>query len=268
MPFALLKSLTDTQVLLVYPLLACCVLFLLTMLFRRFRKPLGLNDYDSDIVDTATQNTMSGAYVVLGFVLVLAMTTVSDLENSVSQEATAIKTLERLLVMDTSPKALETREHLIKYTESVLTDEWPGLSAGKINQQTSDDLKQIFLSLDTFDPKTPKDTVLYEKILDAANKTAELRNSRNFNVQSNLPVTFYIVSFVSLLGVIIICALRLVEATPMRSMALVVQIIMLTLMFSAIVIIDLPYVGETVTSPDAIHSALNSMKSRAIPVTQ
>lgn len=266
MPFSFLKSLTDTQVLLIYPLLACCVLFLMTLAFRRFRECLGLADYDTDVVDTATQNTMSGAYVVLGFVLVLAMTTVSDLENSVSQEATAIKTMERLLVLDTSPAALKARDHLIGYTESILVDEWPGLSEGKVSPQTSAELKQVFLSLDAFNPKTPKDTVLYEKILDAANKTAELRNARNYSVQSTLPETFYIVSFISLLGVIIICSLRLIEATPMRSMALVVQIIMLTLMFSAIVIIDLPYIGETVTSPDAIDAALSSMKARVLPV--
>ena len=93
MIFTFLKSLTDGQVLLFYPLAACAVLLILTLAFRRFRVQLGLRHYDSDIVDTATQNTMSGAYVVLGFVLVLAMTAVSDLENSVTQEATAIKSL-------------------------------------------------------------------------------------------------------------------------------------------------------------------------------
>jgi len=266
MPFSLFKALTDAQVLFLYPLLACCILFLTTLLFRRLRNRLGLTDYDGDIVDTATQNTMSGAYVVLGFVLVLAMTTVSELESNVSQEATAIKSLERLLVMDSSSAALEARKYLIGYTESVLSDEWPGLSEGKVNVETSDQLKKVFLSLDAIEPKTPKDTVLYEKIIDAANKTAELRNVRNFSVQSTLPETFYIVSFVSLLGVIIICSLRLIEATPMRSLALIVQIVMLTLMFSAIVIIDLPYIGETVTSPDAIDAALNSMKMRTLPV--
>lgn len=264
MLFTFLKSLTDGQVLLFYPLAACAVLLVLTMVFRRYRAQLGLGHYDSDIVDTATQNTMSGAYVVLGFVLVLAMTAVSDLENSVTQEATAIKSLERLLVLDTSKPALEARGNLIAYTESIIADEWPGLSEGKISPKTSAYLKALFISLDSFNPKTPKDTVLYEKIIDTANKTAELRNSRNYNVQSNLPEIFYLVSFVSLLGVIIICALRLIEATPMRSISLTVQIIMLTLMFSAIVITDLPYIGETVTSPDAIQSALNSMKSRVI----
>lgn len=264
MSYTLLTSLTDQQVLFFYPLAACTVLLLLSLIFHRFRKQLRLSHYDTDILDPATQNTMSGAYVVLGFVLVLSMTAVSDLENSVTQEATAIKSLERLLVLDTSKPALEARQNLIAYTESILVDEWPGLSEGHANPKTSAHLKAVFLSLDSFNPKTLKDTVLYEKILDTANKTAELRNSRNYNVQSNLPEIFYLVSFVSLLGVIIICALRLIEATPMRSIALTVQIIMLTLMFSAIVITDLPYIGETVTSPDAIQSALTSMKSRVI----
>ena len=266
MYFPFIKSLSDAQVLFLYPLAACCSLFILTLFFRQFRSHLGLKAYDSDVVDTATQNTMSGAYVVLGFVLVLAMTAVSDLDNSVSQEATAIKSLERLLVMDGSHPALVTRENLLVYTQSVLADEWPGLSEGKANLKTSAALKNVFLSLDTFNPKSAKETVLYGKILDLADKTAELRNSRIYSIQSNLPDTFYLVSLISLLGVLIICALRLIEATPMRSIALTVQVIMLTLMFSAIVIIDLPYLGETVTSPDAIQIALDSMKARVLPI--
>lgn len=262
MVFTLLKSLSDTQVLFLFPVAACFLMLLLSVVFRRFRRHLGLQDYDSDVVDTATQNTMSGAYVVLGFVLVLAMTTVSDLDSNVSEEAASIKSLERLLVLEGSTAALETRQHLIAYTESVLADEWPELKDGHGSTKTSLAIRNVFLSLNALDPKTPKDKVLYEKILDAADKTAELRNSRIYSVQSNLPGTFYLVSLISLLGVTIICALRLIEATPMRFISLTVQVTMLTLMFSAIVIIDLPYLGDTVTSPDTIEMALDSMKNR------
>ncbi len=266
MYFSFLKTLSDSQVLLLFPAIACVVLLLLSFLFRHFRKPLGLKAYDADVLDTATQNTMSGAYVVLGFVLVLAMTTVSDLDSNVSQEATAIKGVERLLVLEGSTSALNSRQQLITYTQSILTDEWPELKDGHGSTVTSAALNDFFMSLDKINPSSPKDTVLYAKILDAAGKTAELRNSRIYSIQSNLPGTFYLVSLVSLLGVMIICALRLVEATPMRCISLFVQIIMLTLMFSAIVIIDLPYLGDTVTSPDAIEMALDSIVKRTLPI--
>lgn len=264
MYISLLKTLSDTQVLIFFPLMACCLLFLVALIFRHFRKTLGLAHYDCDVIDTATQNTMSGAYVVLGFVLVLAMTTVSDLDSSVSQEATAIKGLERLLLLDGSNQSIQSRAQLIAYTESLIKDEWPDLKDGHGNTKTSAALKNLFVSLDSFNPKTPKESILYEKILTLAAKTAELRNSRIYNIQSNLPGTFYLVSLISLLGVIIIGALRLVESTPMRFIALITQIITLTLMFSAIVIIDLPYLGDTVTSPETIQTALESMKAHPL----
>lgn len=265
MYFTFLKTLSDAQVLILFPAIACGALLLLTYSFRRFRKLFGLNEYDQDVVDTATQNTMSGAYVVLGFVLVLAMTTVSDLDSNVSQEATAIKSVERLLVLEGSTSAIAARQQLITYTQSILQDEWPELKHGHGSTVTSAALKDFFMSLDKINPRSPKDTVLYAKILDAAGKSAELRNSRIYSIQSNLPGTFYLVSLVSLLGVTIICALRLLEATPMRCISLFVQIIMLTLMFSAIVIIDLPYLGDTVTSPGAIELAIESMVKRTLP---
>lgn len=259
-----LKSLSDAQVLILMPAAACMLLWILTAVFRRFQKHLRLVEYDSDILDTATQNTMSGAYVVLGFVLVLAMTTVSDLDSAVSKEATAIKSLERLLVLDGSTGAMRTRDLLVAYGGSLVKDEWPVLKEGRGSLPTSDALQKLFLSLDELSPTSAKDAVLYSKILEQADKVAELRNSRILNVQSNLPGIFYTVSLVSMLGVIVIAALRLIEATPIRSLALVVQLIMLTLMLSAIVIMDLPYLGDTVSSPDAIETALRSIQSRVI----
>lgn len=259
-----LKPFSDTQIIILMPLAACLLLGILAIVFRRFQKHLRLVEYDSDILDTATQNTMSGAYVILGFVLVLAMTTVADLDSAVSKEATAIKSLERLLVLDGGKATMASRDLLIAYTRSVIKDEWPILKNGHGNPETSDALQKLFLSMDAIEPTSPKDTVLYSKIIEQADKVAELRNARILNVQSYLPNVFYIVSLVSLLGVIVIAALRLIEATTIRSVALATQVIMLTLLFSAIMIIDLPYLGDTVTSPDALETALESIVNRKV----
>lgn len=259
-----LKSFSDTQLLVAIPAAACMLLWITAVIFRRFQRHLRLVQYDGDILDTATQNTMSGAYVVLGFVLVLAMTTVSDLDSAVSKEATSIKSLERLLVLDGSPNAMRTRELLVGYTSSLIRDEWPVLKDGRGSPVTSDALQELFLSLDQLAPTSTKAAVLYSKVIEQADRVAELRNSRILSVQSNLPGIFYTVSLLSVMGVIIIAALRLIESTPIRALALVTQLIMLTLMFGAIVILDLPYLGDTVSSPDALQTALQSIIDRKI----
>lgn len=260
--YSFFKTLTDTEIFILLPLSACLALFIITLILRRFRFTLFSNHYDADILDTATQNTMSGAYVVLGFVLVLAMTTLSDMDSKISQEATAIRSLERLLILEGTPQSNAARKQLMNYVSSVLNDEWPALKNGQPNEKTAGAMKDFFSSLDNIDPKTAKDVMIYSKILDKADEVAQLRNARMFSVQNNLPSTFYHVSLLSLLGVLIISALRLLEATTMRVIALTTQIAILTVMFSAVVIIDLPYLGDTTISPEAIVLVHESMKTR------
>jgi hypothetical protein len=253
------RFLSDKTLLFLFPILACFTLYLITYLLRRYRKYIGLESYDSEILDTATQNTMSGAYVVLGFVLVLAMTTVSELESGVAKEAAAIRGLDRMLVLEGSKPALESRHYLLEYTQSILHDEWPALKEGRGSEKTSVALRNLFDALDQIGSGVIKDNVVYSKVLDQADKVAELRSNRNYNVQSHLPDTFYIVSLISLIGVIFICSLRLIETTKIRTIALTIQVIMLTLMFSAVVIVDLPYIGDTVTSSEAIQKSYESI---------
>ena len=48
----------------------------------------------------------------------------------------------------------------------------------------------------------------------------------------------------------------------MRVFALTTQIVMLTIMFSAVLVIDLPFLGDTVISPEPIVLIHENMKIR------
>lgn len=255
-----LQYMTDTQLLVLMPALSCLVLLLVALGVRYINAKWGWLDYDSDIVDTATQNTMSGAYVVLGFVLALVMTTASDLDDKVSQEAQAIKSLNGLLILDGSPPALEARAALLAYTKSIVTDEWTVLQDGHGSPATSKALSDLFRQIDRIEPQSPKSVVIFSKTLEAADRVAQIRNDRILSVTSALPDIFYTVSLLSILGVIIICGLRLIEATPVRAITLVVQLVMLTLMLGAIAIIDLPYLGDTATSAENLQDVYHALE--------
>ena len=263
--YSFFRSLSDLEIFILIPLSACLTLLIITLILRRFKHVLFSDNYDSSVLDTATQNTMSGAYVVLGFVLVLAMTTLSDLDSKISQEATAIRSLERLLVLEGGKDSFTSRTYLIKYVDSVLNEEWPLIRISGANPKTAEAIKNFFTSLDNINPKDAKDIVVYSKILDRSDEVAKLRNARLFSVQNDLPAAFYFVSLFSILGVLLICSLRLVEATAMRVFALTTQIVMLTIMFSAVLVIDLPYLGDTVISPEPIVLIHESMKKRVEP---
>lgn len=260
MTYSFLQYMSDTQLLVLLPLVACIALLVITVALRFMNRTWNWFDYDSDVVDTATQNSMSGAYVVLGFVLALVMTTASNLDDKVSQEAQAIKSLNRMLILDGTAPALKARDALLAYTNSIIVDEWPDLRQGQGSDVTSNALVNVFLQINRIDPSTEKSIVIFSKILDAVDHVAQVRNDRILSVTSALPTMFYTVSLLSILGVIVICGLRLIEATPLRAVIMAIQLVMLTLMLAAIAIIDLPYLGDTSTSAESLQEVYNGLK--------
>lgn len=196
-------------VLWIYPLVTLGLMAVMSVIFRKLLVSETHYDSDSDVVDTATQNTLSAAYVIMGFTLVLVMGSVDKYESNVVTEGTQIESLDRLLILDASPAAAAMRRDLIRYTESVIQDDWPRLTSGG------------------------------SRITEALTQT---------------------LSYLYLFGVAMICALRLSHATPMRIIALSTQITMLSLIFSAVMIIDHPFQGETNITSEPIKQALDSLK--------
>ncbi|MDN3986552.1 DUF4239 domain-containing protein [Zwartia vadi] len=246
-------------VLWIYPLVTLSVMAALSLLFRKFITTESLYDNDTDVVDTATQNTLSAAYVIMGFTLVLVMGSADTYETNVMNEGTNIESLDRMLMLDGSPQALAMRKDLIQYSTSIVNDEWPKLRNGG-NASTENLMQQLSKNLLQFKPQTEKQIALYTEIVRKTDLVILSREIRLLNASGGLPTLFWTISYLYLFGVAIICALRLSHATPMRFVALSIQVTMLSLIFSAVMIIDHPYTGQTKVSAAPIIQAIESMK--------
>ena len=256
----LFEFMPEWVVLWVFPLFTLCVMAALSLIFRKFITSERLYDIDTDVVDTATQNTLSAAYVILGFTLVLVMGSADTYETNVMNEGTNIESLDRTLMLDGSPQALNMRKDLIQYSNSIVRDEWPKLRAG--GNPTTEKLMQKFSkNLIEFNPETEKQKALYTEIVRKTDQVILSREIRLLNASGGLPTLFWTISYLYLFGVSIICALRLSHATPMRFVALSTQVTMLSLIFSAVMIIDHPYTGQTKVSAAPIIQAIESMKA-------
>ena len=258
----LLENLPNWCWFIVFPAVSLLVLILLTAIFRIFSKHIGLQDFDTEILDTATQNVMSGAYVVLGFVLVLVMATVNDIDNNVSKEASQIESLDRLLIMDGSLAAKTARHTLLQYTKSIVTDEWGQLSSGAKNPKTRKYAEELFNQIKLIEPATNRQAALFIEIVNAGDDIAQSRNLRIMNSKSRLPVLFWQLSYLTLFGVIVIAALRLINPSHIRIIALSVQLTMISWLLAAVMILDLPYLGQVKASPEAFQRAINLISVR------
>lgn len=256
----LFEIMPEWVVLWVFPIITLSVMAALSLVFRKFITTERLYDNDTDVVDTATQNTLSAAYVILGFTLVLVMGSADTYETNVMNEGTNIESLDRTLVLDGSPQALAMRKDLIQYSTSIVNDEWQQLRAGG-NPNTEKLMQKFSKNLIQFKPETEQQKALYTEIVRKTDQVILSREIRLQNASGGLPTLFWTISYLYLFGVAIICALRLSHATPMRFIALSTQVTMLSLIFSAVMIIDHPFSGQTKVSAAPIIQAIKSMKN-------
>ena len=262
MNHSLIEVLPNWLVFVIFPVLSWVILALMTLLFRKFSRVCRLEDSDSGIIDTATQNAMSGAYVVLGFVLVLVMATANEVDSNAAKEASQIESLDRMLMMDGSTTSLLARQSLRAYAKSIVSDEWTNLSEGTGSEKTENLAKELFQNIEAIQPLTSRQLVLFPEIIKKNDEISQSRNLRILSSQSRLPSLFWEVSFLTLLGVIVIAAIRLVHPTTTRIIVLAVQIGMVSLLFTAVMILDLPYLGQTKTSPDVFIKAIEMIELR------
>lgn len=233
---------------------------LLAMVFRHINITKNTDHYDTDVLDTATQNSLSAAYVILGFTLVLVMGTSDSIDNSLVIEANRIESLDRLLFIEGSPPSIKMRKDLSAYAKSIVADEWPRLVKGSGSPQTRAQLMEILNGVKSLRPQDLKEATLFNNIAIKADEIALSRETRILAAKNSLPPLFWNISFALLLGVLIIAAMRVSNTTPVRALALSVQIIMLSLIYTSVMIIDQPYRGDTRATPEVIINAIKYME--------
>ena len=262
MNLKLLELLPSELMFVLLPALALLALALLTGIFRFFSKQFGFDDFDAGILDTATQNAMSGAYVVLGFVLVLVMATSNEIDGNVAKEASQIERLDRLLVLEGCPAAQVARQSLQVYAKSIVSDDWRKLSQGARHSQTRNQSDALFQTIKAIEPSTSLQVALLIDIIKTNEELNQYRNIRMLGAQSSLPGLFWQLSYLTMLGVIAIAALRLLKPSGIGIAALVIQLIMISLLFATVMILDMPYIGQVKSSPEAFNLAIKLMQSR------
>lgn len=245
-----------------FPFFSLAVLAVMSALFRLVSKQLGFHDFDPDILDTATQNAMSGAYVVLGFVLVMVMSTTNEIDANMAKETSQIERLDRLLILEGSPASQIARKTLQAYTQSIIDDDWRKLSLGTRYSETRGYSNKLFDNLKAIEPKDSLHNALWIDIIKTNEELNQYRSLRMLSSKSRLPSLFWQVNYLTLFGVIAIAALRLLNPSGIRVTAIVIQLVMISLLFATVMILDMPYIGQERSSPEAFEFAVQLLQSR------
>jgi hypothetical protein len=153
--------------------------------------------------------------------------------------------MDQMLSLLHSPAVNQERHRLLNYTESLVNDEWPILGQARGNRVSVQKLEEFLSGLKELKQGEGPEEGLFVEIVKQSGEIVQSRDIRILNASTNLPDLFWIVNTVSLMVVIVVGSLRLAQPSPPRVIVIICQIIMINLLFSAVLIIDNPFKGQT-----------------------
>jgi hypothetical protein len=255
----------------VLPDFAISAMFGLLMLFLVAILPHFLNHvfkikHDKDSTKYAIRGqatVITFIAIVLSFCLINAQGNLRDVDAQVSQEATAINQMDRLLLRYGDKKVMEMRTLLMAYAESIVNKEWPLLIQGghsELKYKSSPTFAPLSRAIFTINPSLGRQTEIYNQILKQIDLLSEERSQRIQAASVRLPNIFWEIVFV--LFLLLVSLSLMIKPTVGRSIAIGGQGLAVALLLSLVVIYDQPFKGQTSVKSDAFINVIEIMKNR------
>ena len=219
---------------------------------RVFRLPES-EDRDSASFD-AYKAVMSMIGVVLAFSLVQANNNLRSVETTVAKEGVAITSTDRVLLRIGKPELTAFRPLLAAYGKTIVDDEWPILASGERSQAVDDAYGVLSTKIRSIGPDDARQQSMYNELLKNLDDLSDLREEALADSDFGLPRFFWITicCFLALgMGLAALTTNGLSRTVGVGATAGAVA-----LLLAFVIIVDLPFEGETSVSPRAIQNAL------------
>ena len=137
----------------------------------------------------ATLFTMTS--LVLAFTLVDAEGNFRKADALVSNEASQINRLDRLLNRYGQEEVTELRLNLLEYAKAIVDDEWPAMLRGARSDKVRLAFAPLSRGIFQIEPKPGRETTIYAEILRSFDLIAESRDARLNAVSLSLPKPYW-----------------------------------------------------------------------------
>jgi hypothetical protein len=210
-----------------------------------------------EAVFSAFNAVVSMLGVVLAFSLVQANATLRSLEGKVMKEAAAFEALDRALLRMGKPGFADLRPSLAAYGQSIITDEWSKLGAGERSAKTDDLFNTLSKAIHVLSQDGSGQQAAYGELVKPLDDLADLREELLSDADpetSGLPVFFW-TTIVGLIAVAF-CLATLTAPTLGRTVAVGAAGAAIALLLAFVIIVDMPFEGDTSVSPRPLQKAL------------
>lgn len=212
------------------------------------------NKARDDAAFDAFKAMMAMLGIVLAFSLVQANENLKEASNTVSKESAALRGVDRALLRIGKPELAAARPLLARYGDSLIRDEWPLMAKGDRSSKTDDAYTLLSKTVRSIGPDDERQRSQYGEVIRYLDEMADLREERLGQSENALSPFFWItISGLLVLGLVLA---GMTDSSLTRTVGLGATAATVAILLSFLIIVDLPFEGETSVRPKAIEQAL------------
>lgn len=118
--------------------------------------------------------------VVLGLIVVNVQEDHDDVRQSTIVEAGALSDIDDTLAALTSMETGHLRDHLRRYVDLLINDEWPSLRQGRESTAARQQLATLAMGIVSLQPATPGEAGAHRSLIEELDTASDARRNRNF----------------------------------------------------------------------------------------
>jgi hypothetical protein len=202
------------------------------------------------------------AGILLGLLLVFAVQHYTDAQAATRDEAVKNSRLFYSMGPFDAAERTAARQSLICYMESVVQDDWRATAADDITgaENTTAWSKKVRTELSEFTVETEKTTSAFQVLDEQTLGVAELRQFRLLIAQPQIPLTVWLVIYLSSLVLAALLALHLADRKYLGRVSIAAIYLVLAVVVMALAVLDEPFdssMGRM--EPTAMQSTIKTL---------
>lgn len=189
--------------------------------------------------------------VLLGLIVVDAMTKFQTARNLVEQEANSVADVFLLANSFGEPKCDKVRVLCNKYVNEVLEAEWPAMRDGNISIEARKAVVALMKEVMAFEPVTENQKAIYPVAIQEACEVWDFRRARTNMAQHGIPTVEWVVLVIGAIVTIVFTYFFGLESAGAQLAMTGMVSLLISLNMYLVVLFGSPFSGDLTVRPDA-----------------
>jgi uncharacterized protein (DUF983 family) len=199
--------------------------------------------------------------VLLGLMVVAVWEEWNQAAQTADYEASSLAEIFWLADRMPESEGRHIQELARSYARVVVDEEWALMEQEKSSPKAWDLLDEIRVDLQSFDPSSPGQQVLYEQGFERMRDLSDARRDRLLEAEQGLPSILWVVLIVG--GIIVVSFTYLfgLDSTLVHLLMVAALALIISLVLFTVAALDYPFKGDIMIGPDAMEQVLRRFES-------